>query len=352
MEPIIYKLLPCITNENAACMTNIKINLNDDDIYFDTNPSPKLIKYGFNNMIDQLDLMAITSISYYRAGLNFDFARTGKDSIATKFSKIFGTKNVDQSFAEFWEIISLFNLFNTNVDIQTSHPDTITDIINAYTLISKSKNKINLINKKGKASLIIHKFSDVDIDENAAIQFIINDLPNLLSNQTVSANMVLQIFGTLTQTMAELIYYLSSLYEESYLIKPSVISEIFDSKYLVLLRLKNQTKFQLPKHSSDVYLASIGINIPDDVVTTIQCMNAETMPSKYKKYYEIKSYLDSKVYEGATYQEMLERHDEYGEKWIETYTDLTKPIEILANILKKTDAKCMRRSSLINLLNK
>ena len=353
MEPIIYKLLPCITTDMQACevpTSDNPISLNDSDIYFDTNPSPKLIKYGFNNMVDQLDLMAITSISYYRAGLNFDFTRTGKNSIAAKFSKIFGTKNVDETFAEFWEIITLFNLFNTNTDVLTSHPDTMADIIKAYTSFSKTKNKFGFVSKKGKANLVIHKYSDIDIDENAAIQFIITDLPNLLSDQTKTASMILQIFGTLTQTMAELIYYLATLYEESYLVKPSVISEIFDAKYLVLLRLKDKTEFQLPKHSKDVYLASIGVNIPDDVVTSIQCMNAETMPAKYRKYYEIKSYLDTRVYEGATYQEMLQQQDDYGEEWIETYTDLSKPPAILANVLKKSDAKCMRRSQLINLL--
>lgn len=340
MEPIIYKL-PKPDKPIAPDAKNI---------YFDAYPSPKLIKYGFNSMSEQLDLVELTKVPYYKAGLHFDFSRKGKDTIADSGNKSFAIKDFDQTFAEFWEIITMFDLFKKDTSVLTSHEDTVRDIIKAYTTLNKSKNKLDLVKGKAKADLVFHKLSDTDIDENAAIQLITMDLPKLLSSQSPGSNMVLQIFSTQTQIMAEIIYYLASNYEEAYLVKPSIISEIFDEKYLVLINLIADPKFNLPKHRSNDFLSSLGLEPPTDFETSIQCMNAELLPAKFKKYYEIKAYLDTKVYEGATYQEMLADQDDDTDKWIATFTDLSKPPAILDARLKKSDTKCKRRSDLINSL--
>ena len=80
-SPIIYKF-PKRTNKG--------IKLFPSDFIFDTNPNPKLIKYGFNQTVDKLDLAPLTNNSYYKNGLKFNFDRNDALSISQRGKKIFG----------------------------------------------------------------------------------------------------------------------------------------------------------------------------------------------------------------------------------------------------------------------
>jgi len=356
MEPIIY-LLP---------ISNKIIELNELDFHFENQPSPKLIKYGFNNMGEQLDLIALTSVPYYKAGLTIDFDRTDDLSIYARGKKIFDIENFDQTFSEFWEIMNLFGMLNTNQNILTNNIDTIKDIVHAFSHITNSEHNFtfNKLNNKSKekaaitatttatATLVIHKYSTIDLDENAAIQLIINDLSMLLNVQIKNANMVLQLFNLQTQITVEMIYYLSSLYNESYLIKPNATSDLFDSKYLILIGLKDQVKFPTPKNISDAYLINLGIDpIPKNIITVIQCFNSDVIPKKYKLYYQIKSYIDTGNYEGATYQEMIQKQNINMDKWLDTYTNLSNMKNLFEESIKNSATKCNYHAQWIALFN-
>lgn len=342
VEPIIYAL-PKIDK---------KIEPKESNFYFDEKPSPKLIKYGFNTLTDELDLSAITNIPQHKAGLNFDFERTDSGGIYPKVSSRFKIKKFDQNFAEIWEILLLFSLLNTKQTIATNHTNTLNEIVTLYGQISSSKPNISVSDlKTNSASLVIYKYSDINIDENAAIDIIMKNLKQLLSIQNTGAAMILQLFSLQTQTSAEIIYYLTSLYNNAYLVKPVISSDLLDSKYLVLIGLKEQTKFSLPSYPENVYLISMDIgNLENDFVTKIQCMNSQIIPLKYKKYIQIKNFLDTKVYEGSTYQEMIDIQDKNTNKWIETFFDKDAPRNILDESLKLTDDKCANHNKLMNLI--
>lgn len=347
MEPIIYTLPK----------TDKKFDLAKKDIVFDSQPSPKLIKYGFNNINNQFDLVSLSAVPHYRAGLNFDLERKDENSISVKISQLLKVKNVDQNFAEFWEILNLFGMLETNQNIYTTHLEVIKNIVDVYQKISGTKNNFSVLgkidsNSKGKASLIIHKYSDIDIDENAAVQFITNNLTNLLESQSKGASMVLQLFNLQTQITAELMYYLSTLYEEAYLIKPTVSSDLSDNKFLVLLGLKSVSTFPTISRPEKLYLVSIGLqhNL-SELDTVVQCMISDLIPKKYKKYNQIKEYLDTKVYEGATYQELMQTQDKNTTQWLETFIDLTKMKKLLDSSIQKSSNKCSTYSQLIGLLN-
>src|SRR5579871_6593194 len=98
MQPIIYKLP---TTEN-------KITLKPK-LEFDSHPSPKLIKYGFNQLADKINIIELTKNDHYRTGLRIDFSRSDKNSITTIGKETFGIK-IDQDFCIFWEIMNLFGM--------------------------------------------------------------------------------------------------------------------------------------------------------------------------------------------------------------------------------------------------
>jgi hypothetical protein len=349
MEPIIY----------ALPKSDEIIEPSNLNIYFDIHPSPKLIKFGFNNIDDQLNILALTTTPYYKAGLEFDFDRQDENSIGTKASAFFKSKNFGQTFGEFWEIFTLFGILATDQTIfSLRNSEIIKDVVDSYQKISNHKEKYNILGgnfnaaRKTKANLVVHKYSDIDIDENAAVQFIINDLPDLLDIQQQGSNMVLQFFNLQTNITAELIYLLSMLYKESYLIKPTIVSDLYDTKYIVLLNLKQPFHLDIPSHPSDVYIASLGIkHIPNNYDVIIQCMNSDIMPKKYKRYTIIKSYLDTKVYEGATYQDFIKSQNDHTKKWLETFGDLDKVKSVADNSIKKTGNRCNTHAQLINMLS-
>ncbi|XWV24994.1 FtsJ-like methyl transferase [Tupanvirus deep ocean] len=348
MEPIIYALPKSDRN----------IEPSEINIYFDNHPSPKLIKYGFNNIGGQLDMVALTSVPYYKAGLEFDFDRKDEKSISTKAMIFFKTKSFDQTFGEFWEIVTLFGLLRSDQTIFSLRNNaTITDVVDTYQKLSNNKYNIKISGgnfnaaQNIKADLVFHKYSDVDIDENAAVQFIINDLSNLLSVQKEGSNMVLQVFSLQTQITAEIIYLLSLLYTDAYIMKPTIVSDLYDTKYIVLMGLQKPFKLTIPQHGENLFISSLGIkNIPNNFDTVIQCMNAEVIPKKYKRYISIKSYLYTKVYEGATFQTMITAQNNNATKWLETFTDLSKADKMLDFYLKKSTQKCNTHAQLAGIL--
>lgn len=335
MEPIIYYLPK----------PEKIFELKDNDFYFDDQPGPKLIKYGFNKTIEKLNFLDLTSDPHYRVGLNFDFERTDNESISKKSQKIFGTK-IDENFGIFWEILNLFGMINQDQNIFTNIPETIEKIISSHQKISGSKNKIGIKSKDGTSSknkynLIIQKYSDVDLDENAIVQLLLNNLPDLISKQTIGSSMILQIFSCQTKIMVQIIYYLSSFYEETYLMKPLTSSNLSDEKYLILLGLRQDTKIKFAKNSPNTYLISINIDqIDPKFEMLIQCMNSVILPQKFIYYYNIKNYLDSKIYEGAAYQEMIANQNDNTIKWLEIFSNVTQMETILDIALKKTADIC------------
>jgi hypothetical protein len=340
MEPIIYTLPK----------TDKNIQLVESNIYFDDEPSPKLIKYGFNNVIEQLDLITLTSNAHYKAGLSFDFSRTDKDSIMVRGEKFF-PKIFDQTFAEFWEILNLFGLLNRNQDTLTNRPDTLKNISAIYQKLRKEKSSLNILTTKSKekSTLVIYKYSDTDIDENALVQLLINDIEKMTLSQSTGANMIIQIFSLQTQIMTELVYFLSAQYTEAYLMRPTVTSDLSDSRYVVLLNLKAPIKISVPKHPANVYLAKIHILVPDDFVLVVQCMNSDVIPNKFGTYYKIKSYLDTKIYEGATYTEMMEKQYTNMEKWLETFVGSDNIRAVLDTALERTKKRCDHHAEWDNL---
>lgn len=344
MEPIIY-MLPRIEK-------NIEINL--ADINFDHNPNPKLIKFGFNDLNEQFNTSALYSNPHYKNGLDFDFSRIDQNSLKVIGAKTFKIKNFDSNFAELWEVLNLFRLLDSDQKIYTSREEAITEIISSYQKLSGSKNKYSLIDrkKKEKATLVIYRYSDIDIDENAAVQLIVNDLNSLLIVQEKNSNMIIQLFGLQTQISLEIIFFLSSLYNDAYLLKPTISSDLSDGKYLVLIGLKTIPDIKFPKIPDNTYLSSIGLkNIPNNFVGVIQCINSDTLPRKYKRFFIIKTYLDGKVYEGTTYQELIDNQNANSKKWLDTFSDLTKMKKLLDNSLKKSESKCNNHEKLTSIFS-
>lgn len=342
MEPIIYTL----TTQNDTTNPNpLEIRepvvLDVTKFVFDSSPNPKLIKYGFNNINEKLPIESLTSIPQYAAGLNFNF---DQDFSKDKTIKSLGIKMLDQAFAEIWELVVMWRLLdaeksNSPFVIATNQPEIMQDIADVYAKTSKLKYKVEQLNKK--ANLVVVKNSDINIDENTVLSMLINQLPGLMKTQTKGSNMVLQIYAIQTQATVELINWLRSVYQEAYIARPSVESNLSDSKYLVLINLLDEISF--PKIQTESYVSSFGTVIPEQVISTIQCCNADLIPLKYRMYTRIKEFLDTKVYEGSSYQELIQQQQANHQEWMDTRFDFQKMQELLDKVIQSTSKKCEDR---------
>lgn len=277
MELIIYRLY----TKNDSTEKNISM----DKTILNDHPSPKLVKFGFNKTTDNFDIIGLTQNEHYRIGLKFDFDRSDKESIISVGKKVFNISNIDQNFCIFWEILNLFGMLSLNQNILTDIKNCISGIVSVFKKMTDSKvtSKVHeTVPPKEKISLVIKKYSDIDLEEDATVDLIINDLKNIFSNLETGSSLILQIFSCQTLVMVELIYYLTSLYKESYIIKPMTSSDLSNEKYLVLCNLKKNAKmFDAPKLSSNTFISSFGISLPNYFTTIIQCINSELIPKIY-----------------------------------------------------------------------
>lgn len=329
---IIYKF-PAIKESIKTDLLNIE--------YYKNKPS-KLIKYGFNHIEDDLDLISLTTNDHYKSGLNFDFTRNDKKSIKNvgidTFGKLFNT-----TYAEFWEIITVFNILKTNNNVYTSHADILNDILDNYGKMANKLNKITINNSK-TYDVILYKFSEPDVHENVSVHLLLTELSNFMNTQNKGGSMILQLFSLQTDIIVNIMYFIASYYENVYLFRPDIVSNLSTSCYLVCSSLKQTVKLNNVKIPSDMFVHKLfkrPINIQSDFTTIIQCFNSEIVPQKINTFYEIKKYLDSKVYEGVTYTEMLQHQDKNTDIWIKKYvTDITKLSELLSKNLEQTSKKC------------
>ena len=331
MEPTIYKF--------DKLDTPVKKVVSE----FSQEPSPKLIKYGYNKETDKISILNLIDNPNYKNGLTFDFDRTDSNSIKHHLDKTFGLKlssvNDYKKFCICWEILNLFDLLNKSQTI-ASNVDVLSQVTDTYQKFFKSKTKFEFVKKSTIASLVFKTFSDVDLEENACAQILMNDLSDLLSKQTTKSSMIIQIFQTQTPMMSQIITYLSGLYEETYIIKPITVSVLSDEKYIVLINLISETNFERIKSNKDMYVVSLGLSVPESVVNTTQCINSNLIPMKIKSYYEIKSYIDSKLYTGGIYDDFLKRQNTNITEWISIFTDKDKMKKFISDSLDKTTSEC------------
>ena len=334
MKTIVYKLPP------------VEKPIPDNKIVplYDTSRPTKLIKLGFNQPDYELNVIEITSDPHYTAGLNYDFTRMKDKDISKDF---FPTT----AHAEFWEIISSFDLLKENSVVSTTHSEVLLNIVNRYEKITQKTYNIK-INVSGPVDLTIYRYIDIDspVDETISVPLIIKGL----SGQKPGSHTAIQLCGIQTTVILEIIFYLASKYESSFLFRPDATSNISGSSYIVCTGLRETYAFPdvFTEKSYLIKVLSNTINIPDMFVSYVQCFNSELIPRKLLSYNRIKKYLNGKVYEGITYQEMIKEQDENIEKWVSMYIKDFKNIQSrTAEKMEKSVQQCSRASKLDSLLD-
>ena len=334
MNPIIFKI-PSVDS----------ITLDKNSIYYTDRPSPKLLKYGFNDIDNSLNIVELTKNSLYKKCLNF--------SKMDELEKRWKIKDAILESLSLWEIFKIFDLFG-NESISVDNVDAINDIITGYNTVSKKKIKPKIVvrdsKKKSKETydIVIGKYAEIDLDENGLVHNLLEELPNLFSLQGKKSTMILQLFSIQTKIMVQLITFLSTLYDTSYLIRPASSSDLSAEKFLVLKNLKKPFVFPVID-SGEMYVANLtNVDIPDNLNVMIQCINANLIPIHIESYNRIKNLLKDGNIEGDTDLKKEQEHNiTY---WISNFVDSnkTESKEYLNDMIQDTSVKCQDASFAIN----
>jgi len=329
------------------------VKLDETNFIFDSDPAPKLLKFGFNSDTSMADIASVLSNPYYRTGLYFDFDRDDAASMQTALKKHFVLKKSDPRLATIcWEIYSSFLIPDKKkVTIATNEVASLELVTESAEKLFKLKAKTDVVSLKDKAipGTVFWFASQIPIEENAYVHILMTELPKLFAKQSTGSNLVVQIFGIQTQIMADIIYFLSTCYKEAYVMKPSVISDLSDEKYVVLLNQTNSLKLKL-SIPTGLFLTQLGIGpVPDIFVNTIQCLNAELLARKVRSYQSIKRYIDSKIYEGITHDQMIQTQNLHTTQWIKTFTNQKDLEKNLDQALIQSSTECDHAAEFNNL---
>lgn len=258
---------------------------------------PELFKYGFSTEDPSTDYIAITSTPQYVDKLPFhpgSFVEDVEDKL-----KVSG---VDRKFLELYEIMAIFDLGSVE-----SNDKQIVKLNNLFS---------------NKTPTYIYHYSKVDVPETVVLPELISNLSKVFASVKENSNVVIQIMETRTGPTAEFLYYLSTLCESLYIYKPSVISDLYDMKYVIMKEIKKGYKLD----KAERYIASLGLTIPNRVDDVIQCMNVSLTKKKIDMYDSIKEYLKNQIYDGVLKDRLIDFQNLNAKKWVDTFIDPKKDL--------------------------
>lgn len=325
MEPLV-----CIVNSTDKQLTPLKYSMSN-------KPNLPLLKYS-NVYSNQLAINTLQLNANYPLLMDFDLKQMGKMA-----QNLMNEFHFNQTLAEWWEIMMLCQLWETTGTLYSmSHSTIAQSIADDYTHLTSKQ--IKTVANYQVADTLFYKYSDVSVNENAAIEFIIHYLTTIIDAK-IGSNSIIQLMNLETNITAQIITYLSSIYTQSYLIKPTITSLLDNTHYLVNIQLKTKLNLIMPPFTKENYLVSLGITVPDIVSQTIICVNSVLGFKRCEAYQWVKSMLEQ--WTGEPSKEVTTKQAVHNAKWFEVFLDKSKS----KDVMDKTEYKLAERLRYLTQLN-
>lgn len=276
-------------------------------------------------------------------------------------SKKYLSHEIDNNnFYSMWEIISLFNLLSNN-KISTTHYGKNGDMFmlasilyrkmtsklsknDKFCITNKTENNSvkHYVNNKTVNVVITENGIDGDlitlsydnnyyrnlIEQNNYINFI-TQLKSALSKQKSNGNLVCQLDEIYTITMNKIIYMLTEVYNEVYIIKP-LTSDISTSERYVVCKGYNEKKMGkcikclesiLSSHKKDRYIVNIfpEFNIPNSFIKVQRKCNTDIANRQLIDVNKITEFIKGENYFGDVYNKYRSEQIKQTKNWIELF---------------------------------
>lgn len=296
-HPIILKL----NNGNNTLSTTSQ--------FMDYHP---LFEFGFNQRVFSANNLFLTSFVNKFAGKKKVYMVFHKydyeiDNYENNLKKIVGKS--DENYYIIYELMHFF--------------DNLQDKL-TFTFIGENTNEHkNAVQdyRKNKNDTFINKFSETDffilnsdvsptelnLKENNAFEFIFDNVIKGLKILKRKGNMIIKIYDTYTLKTISLITFLTTLFDEVFIVKPLASNLIDVDKYVICKYYNN--KFDNYKN----YELSPNLKIQ------FRTFNTLVGNLQYKTFNDAYNYIASEIYFGDVYNEKNKEQIEGTLLWLKTY---------------------------------
>jgi 23S rRNA U2552 (ribose-2'-O)-methylase RlmE/FtsJ len=206
------------------------------------------------------------------------------------------------------------------------------------------KNKADLVTADGGFD-----WKNENYQEQEAYKLIIGEIIGALNVQKKGGNFVLKIFETFTLVTLKLIYFLTSFYEENYIVKPYFSRESNSEKYLVCKNFKDTNKDKVKllenilntSNKTNKFITDIfsDITLPSNFIDKFKYININIANNQQIQINKIVTYIKGNNFFGDDYHTYLDKQISASKWWIETFfppkKDLSKKQKELKLSLNK-----------------
>jgi len=330
-QPTIFKL-PKTDSINTALVTS------SSNIYHSVPPYP-LSSLGYHQYITRTRETLVTKLKSITTDKQIFFVVNPSEIVISNYDENISTLSkkylkIDDISVQkiiLWELLYVYNIYGSNCIISL---EEVEDVISMYgekmgkkgiKVYSKEKEIEKL--KLNSCDTIILLDKDIN-DEPNSINIMINNIIKILSYQSDGGTSILQISDTFTYNTLNLIYILTSFFEECYVYKPFTSKPYETDKYLILSKFKtnkNQKdivsqleKSMAPKNEFHICLFP-NLTLSNDFINTFKYINTKIVNAQQIYINDIIMFIKGNDYFGDDYHKYKSYQLNFTKWWIMTF---------------------------------
>lgn len=286
-----------------------------------TNTKPKyLLKLGYSELSCHYDSVNVHDIETGGRNPNEIASVVFKyDNKIKSADEMIQKKSINRDCAEIFELFTIFNIpFDS---ILTTHFEST---IMASKLSGKTNQYKNIssIDKNSSADkstkTVYVKLSNTDFDNVTYLRYASKFLENIFDKIEIGANLFLQFFHIMDESIASFAGLLSSYFTETYIIKPLCSPDTSSSKFLFMKSKKTKSNIcGILKEIGTVknFVLNCGYDISDNLFHVLQCANSQLIPYCYNSNSVLHCYIVSNSCDKAHLENLDEQQLKNFDKW-------------------------------------
>lgn len=335
--------------------------------YFDINDKPKIISRAFYKLWEILSMFDIIPINtttftsahiaegpgaFIQATMLFRnmFSKNPKKDMhyavtldpTVDQDKYFG---IDETLLKYYDNIKVHDTYSPNVAEKSASKDD-GNITNPKTLrlfiddIKTKNNTVQFVTADGS----LH-WENKNVQEQEATKLIISEITFALKLLENGGTFVCKIYETFTNPMCKIMYVLSSVFEECYIVKPLTSRAHTSEKYIVCLKYKINKKivdafeelYNKLYDEHDKYIITIfpELELPIKFKQELIKMNTDIANKQIIAINKIVKYINGQNYFGDEYHEFRNAQIKATTHWINTYYPNKKDFSHMTQNLSK-----------------
>lgn len=332
---------------------NYEINNNENQIVLSSTITKPIMSLGFQYFINRTKLSTniLSNLdnqsNFYNIINPFEHIIQNSEDLLQITNKFY-KKNLEIKSHDFYIIYEILYIFSKSITMtNVLLLDKYEDIIKSISVNYKSKIDIYKNKTTNETYNLIIGFDDLnsnidDIhEEQNSYRLLINEIHKIVKFQKNGGCTIIKFFESYTIPTAKLIYLLSSLYENVYIIKPFFSRHTRSDKYLVCINYIKQNNIEkimekcISEYSKD-YLFDIFpyITLKKEFVQNLLFINLNLSNKQFITLNKIIKYIKGNNYFGELYHKYKKNQIDNTVLWNNMFFNKKLTEDIISTFLK------------------